>query len=82
MTASGAARALPCGGDGTGVTGHHYGIERTDIDTEFERVGGDDGADIARTKALLNLAALTRQIAAAITAHGLGGNTALIACVF
>ena len=82
MTASGAARALPCGGDGAGVARHHDGVQRTDIDAEFERIGGDHGADIARTKALLNLAALTRQIAAAITAHGLGGNTALIACVF
>ena len=30
-----------------GIAGHHDGVERADVDAQFERVGRDHGADVA-----------------------------------
>ena len=70
--ASGAARALPCGGDRAGVAGHHAGVERADINSQFEGIGGNHAADAAFAQAALDLAAFAGQIAAAIAANGFG----------
>ena len=68
--ASGASRALPRGGDRAGVTGHHAGVERADINSKLERIGGDDAANASFAQATLDFAALTGKIAAAIAANG------------
>src|ERR1019366_9776895 len=70
--------SLPCGSDGAGITRHHNGVERADVDTEFERVGRHDGANVSGTKALLDLAPLTRQIASAIPAHRFSRQATLV----
>jgi len=41
-----------------------------DIDAEFERVGGDDSADLAVAEFAFNLAALARQVSAAVATYG------------
>ena len=71
LAAAGAAGALPSGSDGAGIAGENDRIERADIDTQFESIGRDDGANFAGSQTLLNVAALLRQIAAAIAAHRL-----------
>src|SRR5882762_7852639 len=68
--AAGAAGALPSGGDGSGISGHDHGVERTDIDAEFERAGRNHAADFSIAQAALDFAPLTRQIAATIAANG------------
>ena len=70
--AAGAAGALPGGGDGAGVSGHDAGVERADVDAEFERVGGDDAANAAVAQTAFDFAPFARQIAAAIAANRLG----------
>ncbi len=72
VAAAGAAGALPRGRDRSGVARHDAGIERADVDTQFERVCRDDSADAALAQAALDLAALAGQIAAAIAANRLG----------
>jgi len=39
--AAGTAGALPGGGDGAGVSGHHNGVERADVNAEFKCTGGN-----------------------------------------
>ena len=63
------ARALPGGRDGAGVAGHDHGVERTDIDAQFQRVGGDHGAQFAVAQLALDLAPLLGKIAAAVAAN-------------
>jgi hypothetical protein len=46
--------------------------EPADVDAEFEGGGGDDGFDRAVAQSLLDLAALVREVAGAITANDLG----------
>src|SRR5258708_38838441 len=60
--------ALPRGRDGSRITRHHDGIERSDVDTQFQRVRRNHGADFAVAQLALDLAAFFRQIAAAISA--------------
>ena len=69
--ASGASRALPGGGDRAGIAGHHAGIERADIDSQFQGAGGDHAANAPLAQAALDFAALAGQIAAAIAANRL-----------
>src|SRR5438876_6178337 len=56
--ASRASGALPRGGDGAGVSGHHDSVERADIDAEFERAGGNDTANFSIAQAAFDFAAL------------------------
>ncbi len=65
------ARPARChdGRDGSGIAGHHHGVERSDVDAQLESVGGDHGADLAIAQFALDLPAFARQIAAAISAH-------------
>ena len=62
----GAPGALPGRGDRARVARHHGDVERADVDAELERVGRDDGADLAVAQPLLDLAPPVRQIAAAV----------------
>ena len=70
--AAGAAGALPRGGDRAGIARHHAGVERADVDAQFQRVGRHHAADAAFAQAALDLAALAGKIAAAIAANRLG----------
>src|SRR5579862_3119072 len=45
LAASGATGALPGGSDSSGIARHHHSVERSDVDAELERVGGDHGAN-------------------------------------
>ena len=69
---AGAAGALPGGGDGPRIAGHHRDVERADVDAELERVGRDDGAHLAVAQAALDLAPPVRQVAAAVAADDVG----------
>ena len=60
---------LPGAGDGARVAAEHAGIQRADVNAQFEGVGGDHRVDVARAQALLDLAALRGQIAAAVAPH-------------
>ena len=55
-----------------GIARHHAGVERADVDAQFERVGRDDSADAAFAQAALDFAAFAGKIAAAIAANRLG----------
>ena len=68
----GAPGLLPCAGDGTRVAAEHAGVELADVNAQFQRVGGNDGKDIAGAQFALDLAPLRRQVAAAIAAHAAG----------
>ena len=81
LAASGAARALPARGDGAGVSGHHHGVQRADVDAQLQGVGRHHGAYAAVAQPPLDLAALARQVAAAISAHRFGGDAAAVAGV-
>ncbi len=82
MTPPRAAGPLPGGGDRTWIPRHHNGIERADIDAQFQRVRRHHRPDLARAQPLLDLATLPRQIAAPIAPYGLGRQPLLIECVF
>ena len=47
LTTPGAASALPRRGDGPRIAGHHHSVQRSDINAEFQCVGGDHGLDLA-----------------------------------
>ena len=66
LPATGAPRALPCGGDRTRVSGQHHGVERTDIDAELQRIGRDDTEYLPIAHLPFNFAPLPGQIATAI----------------
>ena len=61
VAAAGAASALPRGRNRAGVARHHAGVERADVDAQFERVGRDHSADAPFAQAALDLAALAGQ---------------------
>src|SRR5947209_10097009 len=69
--AAGAARSLPGGGDGSGMTGHYDGVQRADVDAQFQSAGGYHAANFALTQTAFNFAALQWQVPAAIPAHRL-----------
>ena len=69
LPAPGAAGALPRGGDGSRIAGHHHRVQRADVDAQLQRIGRHHAADLAVAQLALDLAALARQIAAAIAAH-------------
>src|SRR5580704_11366376 len=60
-----AAGALPGSGDRARVAGHHYGVQRADVDAQFERAGGNDSADAGVAETAFDFAALVRKVAAA-----------------
>ena len=70
LAAAGAPGALPRGGDGARIASHHYGIQGADVDAQLQRVGGHYRADFAIAQLALDFAALAREVAAAIAAHG------------
>ena len=67
--ASGAAGALPGGRDRAGIAGHDRGVERANVDAQFQRVGRNHAADAAFAQTVLDFAALAGKIAAAIAAN-------------
>ena len=69
---AGAARALPGGGDGAGIAGHHDDVQSADVNAQLQRVGRHHAANRALAQAALDLAPLLRQISAAIAAHRVG----------
>ena len=58
LTTASTPGPLPGGSDGARVTGHHHGIERPDIDAQFQRVGGNNGADFPVTQIPFNFTTL------------------------
>src|SRR5437868_7134296 len=68
LPTSSSAGALPGGSDRAWIAGHYHCIQRPDIDSELERVGGDHCPDFALSELSFDLAALAWQIAAAISA--------------
>ena len=79
LAAARPSRALPARCDGARVAGHHHGVERADVDPQLERVRGHYRADLAVAQLALDLAALARQVAAAVAAHRLAGDGAAVA---
>ncbi|MCW0466126.1 hypothetical protein NB705_003199 [Xanthomonas sacchari] len=68
LATSGAAEALPGGGDAAGVAVEHHHVQRADVHAQFQRRGGDDAVDAAGAHRPLGLAALAGQVAAAVGA--------------
>ena len=64
-----------------GIAGHHHGVQRADVDAQLQRVGRHHGADLAVAQLAFDLAALPRQIAAAIAANGSGAHRPSLAGV-
>ena len=57
-------------------------VEGTDVDAEFEGIGGNDGANEAFAQTFLNFAPFARQVAAAVSAYGAQRRWRLLAGVF
>ena len=64
----GAAELLPGRRDRARIAGQDRHVERADVDAELERVRRDDAEDLAVAQAVLDRAALRRQVAAAVAA--------------
>ncbi len=64
-----AAGPLPGSGDRPGISRHHHGIERANIDAQLQRARRHHTANSCIAQSALDLAALVRQIAAAIAAN-------------
>ena len=64
-----AARALPCGRNGPGIAGHHHGVQRSNVDAQLQRAGGNHAANLPVAQPALDFPALVGQIAAAISAN-------------
>src|SRR5271163_1304181 len=60
--ASRAPGALPGGGNRSGVAGHHYGIQRADVNSQFQGAGGDNSADAPIAETALDFPALVGKI--------------------
>ena len=69
LAAASAAGLLPGRSNGARVAAQHTGVQRADVDAEFQGVGGDDRVYIAGSQALFDLAALCGEVSAAIAAH-------------
>src|ERR1041385_7798239 len=67
FAASCPAGALPGGSNSSRIASHHRNVETSDVDSQFERVGGNDTKQPPFTQVALNLAPLKRQIAAPVT---------------
>ena len=65
-----------------GVSRHHDDIERADVDAQLQRVRGHHRPDASIPQLPLDLAALPRKVAAAITPHGPGAERATLEGVF
>ena len=66
--------ALQGRSDRSGVAGHDDRVQRSDIDSEFQRVRRNNGADVAIAQFAFDLAPLPGQVSAAISADGLGAH--------
>ena len=60
------ARALPPGCDRARISRHHDSVERANIHTQLERVGGHDCPDLPFAQLALDLPALAGQISATV----------------
>ena len=68
LPATGAAEALPGGRDRAGIAVEHHHVEAADIHAQLQRRGADDAVDAAGAHRAFGLAALLRQVAAAVGA--------------
>src|SRR5580693_4976315 len=69
VASASSACPLQRSGDGSGVARHHYRVERSHVDPEFQRARAYDAADAAIAQAALDFAAFIRQISAAVAAN-------------
>ncbi len=69
--ASGPARLLPRAGDAAGIAGHDAGVERANINPQFQRVGAHHAHDLAVAQSPLDVPALSGQVAASVSANQL-----------
>ena len=67
--ASSTARALPGSRDGAGIAGHHHGVERSDVDAQFQRARGYHAANSSVAQSALDFAPFAGKISAAIAAN-------------
>src|ERR1700694_1775269 len=67
--ATGASGALPGGGDGAWVAGHHHGVERAHINAELEGAGRNHSANLSIAEASFDLAAFIRQVSSTVAAN-------------
>ena len=65
---SGPAELLPGPGDRARVAGEDRDVQPPDVHAELEGVGGDDAEDLTVAQAVLDRAALGREVAAAVAA--------------
>ena len=65
-----AAGTLPGRGYGSGISGHHHGIQGADVDPELEGVRGNHPQNLALAKLPLDLATLLGEVASAVAPHG------------
>ena len=72
VSPSATASLLPGAGDRSRVIDQQRHIERPDINAQFQRVCGGDAPQPAGEEILLDLSPFVRQVAAAISAHGIG----------
>src|SRR5438445_13056066 len=69
-SSSGAACPLPGRSNRSGIAGHDAGIERTNVDPEFECICGYNAKNAAVAQTAFNFAPLSRQVASTVTAYG------------
>ena len=72
IPAPGPPGSLPRRRDRSRVSSHHAGVERSDVDAQFQRVRRYHAAHPPFTQTALDFPALSRQISAAISSNGLG----------
>ena len=62
------SRFLPGTGNGSWISAHDAHIQLSDINAQFQGIGGDNGPDTAAAKAAFNFAPQRGQVSAAVTA--------------
>ena len=71
LTSSAAtARLLPERGDRPGESGQQHGIQSSDVDSQFQRVGGGQAAQLAVGQGSLEYATVLGEIAGAVGSNG------------
>src|SRR5690242_9980942 len=58
--AAGTSGTLPGGGNRARIACHYHGVERTNINSQFQRAGRDHAADLSITQAALDFTPLVR----------------------
>src|ERR1700727_1644044 len=69
VSATGATGPLPSGSDRPCISGHHAGVQRANVDAQFQGVGGYDTANSPRAQTALDFAPLAGKIPATIAAN-------------